>query len=111
MYSPLLSAVRTRVRPVPSLTMVTFAPATVAPVESVTVPRMVPLTDCAAADAARPRLSATTHRVRPSAELVYLIISPPLYLTERLTKATRVKTLCLRDCEGRHISYATVGPQ
>ena len=34
---------------VPSLTIVTLAPATMAPDESVTVPRMVPLTDCASA--------------------------------------------------------------
>ena len=47
MYSPLVSAVTVRVSPVPSLTIVTLALPTTAPDASVTVPRIVPLTDCA----------------------------------------------------------------
>src|SRR3954462_15323082 len=47
--SPLVSATIVRVRPVPSLTMVTLAPGTTEPDESVTVPRIVPLTACAPA--------------------------------------------------------------
>ena len=48
---------------VPSLTIVTLAPATTAPDESVTVPRMVPLTDCAsAAGAAVATISSAQHR-------------------------------------------------
>ena len=53
MYSPALSVVTVRVSPVPVLVIVTFAPATIAPVESATVPTMVPVTACAAAAAAK----------------------------------------------------------
>ena len=67
MYSPLTSDVAVRVRPVPSLRIVTFAPATTAPVESVTVPRIVPVTDCAAAGRMVPSTSNAQPR-RRSAE-------------------------------------------
>ena len=62
----------------PSLTIVTLAPATTAPDESVTVPRMVPLTDCAsAAGAASPTISSAQQQSR-SAKLpacfIYLLL-------------------------------------
>jgi hypothetical protein len=68
-YSPPASETIVRVSDVPSLRIVTFAPATTAPDESVTVPRMVPLTDCATAVAtAATPISSAQHKSR-SADL------------------------------------------
>src|SRR4051812_43816368 len=52
-YSPLESDLTVRVRPVPSFVAVTLAFEITDPVTSVTVPRMVPLTDCAPAPEGR----------------------------------------------------------
>ena len=49
MYSPFVSAFTVRENPVPSFTTVIFALLNTEPDASVTVPRMVPLTDCASA--------------------------------------------------------------
>ena len=58
MYSPLASETTVRVSAVPSLRIVTFAPATTAPDASVTVPRIVPVTDCPAAGRTAPSSSS-----------------------------------------------------
>jgi hypothetical protein len=59
--------------------IVTLAPATTAPLESVTVPRMVPLTLCATtAGADKPRQSAMSQQIRKPAEPAYLFISSSL---------------------------------
>ena len=69
-YSPAPSLVTVRVSPVPVLVIVTFAPATTAPVESTTVPTMVPVTACAAAAAGRhetsPMQTRKTAATRPN---------------------------------------------
>src|ERR1051325_8697807 len=59
LYSPVESLLIERVRPVSELTIVTETPGTAAPLESWTVPRIVPLTACArSAGADKSRASA-----------------------------------------------------
>src|SRR6185369_5551092 len=72
-YSPLVSATTTRVSPVLTFFNVTVVPGITAPELSVMVPRMVPVTACAASDAgSKPATSR-----RPSATLFTFSLHAP----------------------------------
>src|ERR1700746_884747 len=78
MYRPLASAVKVRTTTFSSrLLIVTLAPATAAPDESVTVPEIDPVTSCAQAAPQNPAPSPTTNNKTNS-----LRITPPLNLTD-----------------------------
>src|SRR5215469_6249812 len=64
-YSPLLSVVAERSPCVPVLSRVSCAPAITAPLESCTVPRMLPNVDCADARPASTKARQTTSETRP----------------------------------------------
>src|SRR5204862_1650584 len=72
-YSPAESLTTVRVNPVPELVSVMVAPGMTAPVLSVTVPRMVPVTAWAASDAD----SRPTAMMRPNPILFTCVLHAP----------------------------------
>src|SRR5207245_10873110 len=62
-YSPLVSVVTVREIPVPVFVSVTVAPGTTAPESSVTTPRIVPVTACAASEAGIRHAAMNTTRL------------------------------------------------
>src|SRR5438132_14109709 len=102
-YSPAESVVTVRVRPVAVCVSVTVAPGMTAPVVSVTVPRMVPVTAWPKADdAVRTGTRTMMRKTRQITEEPRLSIA--LCLQRSLMRWT------LPSAAG-HISYATADPQ